>query len=182
MTERPTAYQPMARALHWVTAILVIATIPVGTLMVQEGLPKALQNGLFIFHKNVGVIIILLVVIRLIYRAAHEPPPLPASVPDWQHRAAGLTHVLLYLLLIVMGVSGYVRVAAGGFPIEMLDALGVPPLVPRSDGLAETAKSLHFYARFALVGLILLHVGAALQHLHSRADGVFARMWPASGR
>lgn len=172
----------MARALHWVTAILVIATIPVGTLMVQEGLPRAFQDGLFIFHKNVGVILILLVAVRLIYRAAHEPPPLPASVPDWQRQAAGLTHVLLYALLIVMGLSGYVRVTAGGFPIEMLDALGIPPLAPRSDSLAETAKAVHFYARFALVALILLHVGAALQHLFSRADGVFSRMWPAAGR
>ena len=182
MTERPDVYRPLARALHWLTAILVIATIPVGAVMVQEGLPRALQNGLFIFHKNVGVILILLVLLRLIYRAAHAPPPLPASVPDWQRKVAGLTHGLLYLLLLVMGVSGYVRVAAGGFPIETLDALGVPPLAPRSDALAETAKAVHFYVRFALIALILLHVGAALQHLFSRADGIFARMWPAAGR
>ncbi len=172
----------MARALHWVTAVLVLATIPVGTLMVEEGLPRAFQDGLFLFHKNVGVILLLLVVLRLIYRAAHAPPPLPPSVPDWQRSVAGLTHALLYLLLIVMAVSGYVRVAAGGFPVEMLDALGVPPLAPRSDALAETAQTIHAYVRFALIGLIVLHVGAALGHVFVRADGVFARMWPAAGR
>jgi cytochrome b561 len=182
VTDRSEVYRPMVRALHWLTAILVVATIPVGTVMVREGLPRGIQDGLYIFHKNVGVILILLVLLRLIYRAAHPPPPLPLSMPDWQRNVAVLTHWLLYALLIAMGVSGYIRVVAGGFPIETLDALGFPPLAPRSDALAETAKAVHFYVRFALVALIALHVGAALRHLFSSGDGVFARMWPAAGR
>lgn len=173
-------YPALTRFLHWLVALMVIATIPIGNIMLTEGLPRPRQDLLFILHKNGGVIIFLLVVLRLIWRATHKAPPLPASVPDWQVAAARASHWGLYGLLLVMTVSGYVRVAAGGFPIEMLDALGVPKLVPRSDALADTAKAIHHYARFLLVALILLHVAAGLKHLFQR-DGVFRRIWPPFG-
>jgi cytochrome b561 len=176
------AYRPFARALHWLTALLVLTTIPAGIVMLQEGLDRPLQNLLFMFHKNIGVVILLLVLIRLAYRAANPPPPLPRSVPDWQRRIAGLTHLLLYAALIVMAVSGYVRVVAGGFPLEWWDALGVPRLAPRSDDVAGVAKNIHWAAHYAVIALVVLHVGAALFHGIVKRDGVFARMWPALGR
>jgi cytochrome b561 len=179
---KPLAYRPLARALHWMTALLVLTTIPAGIVMLQEGLDRPLQNLLFMFHKNIGVVILLLVLIRLAYRAANPPPPLPISVPDWQRRIAGLTHVLLYAALIVMAVSGYVRVVAGGFPLEWWDALGVPRLAPRSDAVAGVAKTIHWAAHSAVIGLVVLHVGAALFHGIVKRDGVLARMWPALGR
>lgn len=172
------AYAPAARLMHWVTVLLVFTTIPVGMVMVQKGLPREVGNALFIYHKNVGVLLLLLVLARLAFRAGNPPPPLPASVAGWQRQVAGATHAALYALLLVMAVSGYIRVAAGGFPIEMLDALGIPKLAPRSDLLANTAKAVHFWVRFPLVALILLHVGAALMHGLVKRDGVFGRMWP----
>ncbi|HSF64714.1 MAG TPA: cytochrome b/b6 domain-containing protein [Paracoccaceae bacterium] len=179
---KPPAYRPLARALHWATAVLVLATIPAGIVMLQQGLDRPLQNLLFMFHKNIGVVILLLVLIRLAYRAANPPPPLPRSVPDWQRRIAGLTHVLLYAALIVMAVSGYVRVVSGGFPLEWWDALGVPRLAPRSDAVAGVAKTIHWAAHYVVIALVVLHVGAALFHGVVKRDGVFARMWPALGR
>jgi cytochrome b561 len=77
-----------------------------------------------------------------------------------------------------MPVAGYVRVRAGGFPIEWLDALGLPTLVPRSDQLAEVAKNIHYSGSLVLAALVALHVGAALYHGMFRRDGVFSRMWP----
>jgi len=177
-TSSRLGYPTVSRWLHWITAIVVLATIPVGVFMTTEGLSRGLQNALFIFHKNVGVFILLLVVARLLVRAGTTTAPLPASLPGWQKRAAAVSHVALYLLLLVMAVSGYIRVAAGGFPIETLDALGVPRLVPRSDTLAETAQWVHSNARFVLVAFILLHIGAALQHGLIKRDGVFSRIWP----
>ncbi|MFN3970209.1 MAG: cytochrome b [Gemmobacter sp.] len=173
-----TAYKRPARALHWFVALAVLATIPVGALMVEPGWPRPVQNAMFVFHKNLGVVILMLMVVRLAYRLANPPPPLPAALPAMQRRIAGATHAALYLLVFVMAVSGYVRVAAGGFPLEGLDALGIPRLVPRSDALAASAKAVHAYARLPLVALILAHVGAAVWHGVVRRDGVFARMWP----
>lgn len=171
-------YAPTARALHWLTALFVLSSIPAGVVMVEKGLPQALQNGLYMFHKNIGVVILLLVVARLVFRAVNPPPPLPAFVPAAQARIAHVVHLLLYLFLIVMAVSGYVRVVAGGFPLEVWDALGVPRLAPRSDALAGQAQFVHAVARFALVAMILAHIGGAIYHGMVRRDGVVRRMWP----
>jgi len=171
-------YRRIARLLHWGMAVLVLATIPAGFVMVQPDLDRSLQNALFVFHKNVGVLLLLLVVLRALYRWRHPPAPLPADVPGWQRMAAGVSHLSLYALLVIMPIAGYTRVKAGGFPIETLDWLGVPSLVPRSDALAETAKTVHFYGGIAITALIALHVAAAAYHGIVRRDGVFSRMWP----
>jgi cytochrome b561 len=178
MIDPGAGYRTPARLFHWIIAILVLLMIPAGFVMVQQGLPRGLQNALFIFHKNVGVVILLLVIARLAYRRFNPPPPLPQSMPHLQHRIAGASHAALYALLLVMPLAGYIRVRAGGFPIEWLDALGVPTLVPRSDALAEVAKTVHYFGAFAIAALVALHVGAALFHGIVRRDGVFSRMWP----
>ena len=174
-------YTGPARGLHWLMAVLVLLTIPAGLVMVQPGLDRGLQNALFIYHKNVGVLLLLLVVLRLLWRWRNPPPPKPAGLPSWQARIAGLTHGALYLLLVLLPLAGYVRVKAGGFPIESLDALGVPALVPRSDALAEAAKTVHYAAGLAIAAVVAMHVGAALFHGIVKRDGVFSRMWPPFG-
>jgi len=173
----PGIYKTGARWLHWSMALLVLAMIPVGFLMVQEGLSRPLQNNLFIFHKNVGVLLLVLIAARLVYRLLTPPPPLPTAMPIWQLRIAGLSHAALYTLLVVMPLAGYIRVRAGGFPIETLDAMGIPALVPRSDALAQIAKSVHFYGAWAIALLVALHIAAALYHGLIRRDGIVSRMW-----
>ena len=148
----------------------------------QARLARPIQDALFLFHKNVGLLVWLLVVLRLFYRVTHPPQPLPVEVPAWQRRAAGLSHAVLYFLIFAMPIAGYVRVRAGGFPIESLDALGVPSLVGKSKTLETAAKTLHFYGAWILIGFITLHVSAALHHGIIRRDGVLGRMWPPLGR
>lgn len=162
-------------------AVLVLLMIPAGLVMVRPGLTRAVQDGLFIFHKNMGVLLLLLVILRLIYRLRFPPQPLPPSVPRWQRFAAAASHGALYLLLIVMPLSGYVRVRAGGFPIEGLDATGIGTLLPKSTALAEAAQSVHLVCGYALIGLIALHIAAALQHALWYQDGIWARIWPPDG-
>jgi len=178
MTDHGPGYRTPARLFHWSVAALVLLMIPAGVTMVQEGIGRSLQDRLFIFHKNVGVVVLILVLARLLYRLANPPPPLPAGLPTAQRRIAAATHAALYALLVIVPVAGYVRVRAGGFPIEALDALGLPALVPRSDALAELAKSVHYAGGLALAALVVLHVGAALYHGIFRRDGIFSRMWP----
>lgn len=177
----PVKYATPTRFLHWIAAVMVIATLPIGVVMLQEGLARPVQNLLFVLHKNGGVIILLLVLARIIARFWAPSPVLPPEIPRWQARVARFTQVALYALLLIMAISGYVRVRAGGFPIEGLDALGIPGFVPRSDALAEVAKTIHFYARFPLIALIALHIAAGLKHLIAR-DGVFGHIWPPLGR
>jgi cytochrome b561 len=151
--------------------------IPVGLTMTQE-IPRAWQDRLFILHKGVGPFVLLVVLLRLGWRLLNPPPPLPADIPRAQRRAAATVHAGLYLLLIVMGVSGYVRVTTGGFPIEALEAVGVPPLLPKNERVAEVASWIHLTAVIGLLGLIFVHVSAAAYHGLVRRDGVVGRMWP----
>ena len=182
MTIPVQAYRAPARWLHWSMALLVIPMIVAGIIMTQQGIPRPLQNNLFIFHKNVGSLLLMLIFVRLAYRWRNAPPPEPDHLADWQVKIAGLTHGLLYALLIVMPLSGYIRVRAGGFPIEYLDAMGIPALVPKSEALADLAKAVHYYSSWLIVIFIAMHVGAALQHAIIKKDGVFSRMWPSASK
>lgn len=170
-------YNTTARILHWLIAALVIPMIAAGLVMTQE-IDRSIQDPLFIFHKNAGALLVLLVAFRIAWRLTHPAPPLPQSMPPALRIAAHATHIGLYVLLVVMVVSGYVRVVAGGFPIEILDGLGIPPLLPENEGVAETAKGIHAGAKNALIVLIVLHVAAAVWHGAILKDGVFSRMWP----
>lgn len=182
MTNPVQSYRAPARWLHWSMALLVIPMIIAGVIMTREGIPRPLQNTLFIFHKNVGVLLLILIFVRLAYRWKNAPPPEPDHLADWQVKVAGVTHGLLYALLVIMPLSGYIRVRAGGFPIELLDKWGIPALVPRSDALADLAKAVHYYSSWLIVLLVAMHIGAALQHAVIKKDGVFSRMWPAASK
>ncbi len=178
----PDGYTTKARLMHWLIALLVLLMIPAGLIMIREGVSRPMQDTLFLFHKNTGVIVLLLMVLRLAFRIAGPTPPTPAHLPGWQRMAADASHFLLYVLLFVMPLSGYIRVRAGNFPIEALDAMGVPALVPRSKELAEAAQSVHEYGAYLLMLILAVHVAAALQHALIHRDGVFARMWPPVSR
>lgn len=180
MTIPTQTYRAPARWLHWSMALLVLPMIAAGLLMVQDGISRPLQNSLFLFHKNVGVLLIILIVIRLIYRWRNAPPPEPEHLPALQAWVASITHVLLYGLLLIVPLAGYIRVRAGGFPIETLDALGIPALVSRSDEIAAIAKAVHYYGGRAMVVLVAMHIGAALFHAVIKRDGIFSRMWPSA--
>lgn len=178
MQDGRRGYGTTARVLHWLVALAILLMIPAGLIMVREGLDRGLRDALFLFHKNVGAGLIAVVALRLVWRLTHPPAPLPAAMPPWQRRVAGLSHLMLYALMVVMPLSGYVRVRAGGFPIEALDRLGLPALVPRSEPLAQAASRLHEVSAWLLVAVLALHVGAALHHALIRRDGIWSRIWP----
>lgn len=181
MTTRPLGYRRPARLFHWIVALVVLLMIPAGVIMTREGLDRGLQDVLFVFHKNTGTLLFPLVLARIAYRWRHPPPPLPGTVPGWQRRLARASHLALYALLVVMPLSGFVRVRAGGFPVELLDLMGAGPWIPKSEALAATAQGVHFLAALLLVALLALHVGATLHHALARRDGVWQRMWPPMG-
>ncbi|MFN3275886.1 MAG: cytochrome b [Paracoccus sp. (in: a-proteobacteria)] len=174
----PPAYRRPAIWLHWSVALPVLLMIPAGLLMTRDDLSRETQDMLFLFHKNMGVLLVPLIALRIAFRLTHRPPPLPGTLPLWQRRAAGLSHGLLYAGLVIMPLSGIIRVRAGGFPIELLGLSGAGRIMPRSDGLAEWASGLHAVTAMMLIGLLALHLGAALHHGLIRRDGIWQRMWP----
>ena len=171
-----TGYGVGARVFHWVTVLLVFATIPIGLVMTQE-LPRPTQDTLFTLHKAIGITLLLTILARLAWRLSVGAPP-PLELPRAQLLAARTVHWALYVLVLSMAVTGYVRVVSGGFPIEVLNAIGVPPLLPKNEALASAAKVAHGTIAWVLIGVIAIHVAAAAYHGLVRKDGVVSRMWP----
>lgn len=170
-------YGTVSRFFHWATVVIILIMIPVGLIMVQD-IPRPIQDKLFILHKGLGATFLVVIVARIVWRLTHPPDPLPDTLAPLQRGIAAGVHGLLYVLLLTMALSGYTRVMTGGFPIELLDALGIPPLLPKNESVAETAKAIHATTKTVLIAVICIHVGAALFHALVRRDGIINRMWP----
>jgi len=161
MTTASNDYGTVARLLHWLVAVLVLLQIPAGIAMTSEPL-TAWTAPVYIFHKGSGAVLLVLVLARAAWRLTHRAPPFPDYMPSLEQRIAGATHVAIYVVLVAMVLSGYVHVIGGGYPIELLDRLGVPPLIPSVPRLAAAVLPVHQFGAFLLVGLIAVHVSAVL--------------------
>src|SRR6476659_1705532 len=122
-------YSRTAILLHWLVALLIIGNFALGLTMVDiPGLtPTKLRY--FSWHKWAGVTILGLACIRLLWRLSHPAPPYPASMSGWQHRAASLVHLLLYVLIFAVPISGYFYSLAAGVPVVYLGIFPMPVLI-----------------------------------------------------
>lgn len=174
---KPAAYTRTAIALHWLTAALILAALPLGLTMTELALsPTKLQ--LYAWHKWLGVTVFALVVVRSVWRLTHPVPPLPASIPAWQQKAAHALHGLLYLLMLAIPLSGWLMSSAKGFQTVYLGLLPIPDLLAKDEALAETLAALHAWLNYGLIALLLAHVGVALKHQWVDRDAVLGRMLP----
>jgi cytochrome b561 len=156
-------YSTPAVVLHWLMALLIFVGFPLGLTMVDLPLsPDKLK--LYSYHKWIGVTVFLLVAVRLGWRLAHTPPPLPERIAAWQRRAGAVVHGLLYLLMIAIPLSGWLMSSAKGFQTVWFGVLPLPDLIGKDKALGELLAEGHKFLNFTLLGLVVLHVGAALQH------------------
>ena len=177
MRTASATYSGGSRFLHWaIAALILLGLIPVGLTMVslEDG---SLKNFLYEAHKSLGMVVFLLAVARVALRAAQGFPPLPDSLPQWQAVAARATHLALYALIVVVPVLGYTGAAMCCAPVRFFWTLPVPIPVEGDMDRAEVVLGYHKAAVFLMVGILVLHVGAALWHGLVRRDGVFERMW-----
>ena len=177
----PHRYNGLAIVLHWLLALALVGIFSVGLYMAD--LPFSPQRlKLYNWHKWAGITILSLSAIRLIWRLSHKPPALPQAValamPNWQTQAYHATHWLMYALFFIVPLVGWAYSSAAGFPIVLFGVLPLPDFVSASKPLAEMIKPWHEYSAFALAGLVLLHVAAALKHHFIDKDGLLQRMLP----
>ena len=170
-----------ARLFHWLVLILVMVQIPAGIAMIAPALEQALIDRLFVLHKGLGVVLLVVVVGRALWRLIHPAPPMSEAIPEQERRIATVAHAAIYAVLIVVAGSGYVRVVGEGFPIEMMDALGLPTLLPLMPEVASWASLVHRFSTFLLVALVSVHVAEVLRHHLVLRDETLARMWPPFG-
>jgi cytochrome b561 len=170
------AYTGEARALHWITAALVLSTIPVGLTMahIDSG---PVQDFLYKLHETIGTVLMPIIVVRLVWRLMHKPLPLPAEIPALQRFAAETVHWLLYVLLIVQPVIGWIGVSAYGAPITVFWTFELPPIWPKDQEFSEdVVLPMHDAVGYAIIALLCAHIGAALFHHFVRRDRVLLRM------
>ena len=176
MTPPPTRYGAVAIALHWGTALFIVANLLLGLSMVRLPLsPTKLQW--YIWHKWIGITIFLLTSLRLLWRLRNPPPP-PVPMPDWQHRASSLSHGALYALLFFVPLSGWIYSSATGVQVNYLGLFPLPNLVDKDRALAVVLKATHIALNTALFTLVCVHAGAALRHHFVQRDAVLRRMLP----
>jgi cytochrome b561 len=162
--------------LHWtIAALVLLVQVPAGITMTSVE-PGAVQNVGYNIHKTTGIVIFLLAIVRLGWRWSQPVPVLPADLPAWQTNAARTTHVLLYLVLFLMPITGFLYTAMGGFPVPFFGLYDLARLVPENKPVAELFKYAHLTLRFVLYAVVVLHVAGALQHHLVRKDGVLRRM------
>jgi cytochrome b561 len=178
-------YSPAARRFHWWTVALLAIQVPLGLYMAYRGNVlktfDAVTNFLYNSHKTLGIVILLLVVSRLLYRLGHGAPDHEPTITRWQQIASALNHWGLYVLLIVVPVLGYLGVSL--YPaLGLFDVVTLPGIVAPDQGAAGRVFFYHWLGALALVALAGMHVAAALFHYLIRKDGVLARMLPSAGR
>ena len=182
-------YGAGARWFHWVTAVLMFTVIPLGWVFGAfktkpghpdtyvapfPGTPDDYAAG----HMSVGLIIFAIVTARILYRVVNPPPVLPGGMGLWEQRLAHVTHWLLYAVLIVMPVSGYIMSSGDKPPISFLGLFHVPKaLISPEQGKAAAIVHV-LITQFVLYGLILLHLAGTAWHLFVRRDGALSRMLP----
>ena len=177
--EAVRGYGAAAKALHWLTAVLVVLQVTLA-LRAWKLPPGSVKNALLGQHMSVGLCVLLMTIVRLGWRRQHGAPALPESISPRPRWAARVNHGLLYALLLLLPLSGWTMVSAAGIAPSLFGIVPLPALLATNAESHQVLKLVHLTLNTLLFFALPLHVGAALWH-GLRRDGVFARMLPGAG-
>lgn len=169
-------YTKVAIWLHWLIGLAVLTNIVLA--MLTEGLPRETRRAAMDVHKALGIAVLVLTVIRILWRVGHKPPPLPAAIPTWQQWLGKITHVLFYVLLILLPLSGWVWMSAADRPIDFFGLFTIPTIVAPNEGLADVMHDRHEVLGLTMLALAAVHILAALKHQFVDRTGLIGRMNP----
>jgi cytochrome b561 len=166
-----------AKLLHWTVAALVFVQIALGWGAVTWRLSPT-KLDLFVLHKSIGILVLVLMVMRVAWRAVNTAPSLPPDMRPLERRAAHASHLLLYLLLLFMPVTGWIVTSAANIPFRIFWLIPLPAIVEPDKAMADAAARMHLMLFVALSLVLTLHIGAALRHHFLKHDDVLARILP----
>ncbi|MDF1588217.1 MAG: cytochrome b [Gammaproteobacteria bacterium] len=163
-------YDRVQIILHWLIALMIFAMIGLGLFMIelpkQSELPPGVESVrafYFLLHKSIGLTLAGLIVLRLIWRLTHKAPALPDIVPKWQQKAAGAVHTLFYMVMVAMPVTGYLQSMYSEYDTKFWGIV-LPRLAVADDSMREVFTAAHEFFAFCLIGLIIIHIAAAVKH------------------
>jgi cytochrome b561 len=167
-----------ARTFHWLTVALLLVIIPMGLIM--GDLPRGtLQNTLFITHESLGLTVLALTLARFLWRLGHPPPQPSRDLNRLERMASGGVHVLLYAVLIITPVTGYLFVTLSDIDLSYFGIVHVPALVAPDKPTGKLFGWIHVSLQWVIYALAAMHIGAAVHHYFFRRNDVLARMVPS---
>ena len=180
-TQNTISYNAIAKSLHWLIVVLLVAQFAVAWTMpdIQRDTKPV---DLIAWHLSVGTFILLVMLVRLVWRMISTVPPAPANLPPLLQGVSRATHVLLYALLIVLPVLGWINANARGWTVQLFGAIPLPSLVAQGSPFGREMGDIHQLAAMVLFGAAGLHVLGALYHRFVLKDLLLQRMLPGSGR
>lgn len=168
-------YDTITKVLHWMIAFLLIGLVSLGWYMMSiEDQPNS--GWYFNLHKSFGLIAAMLIFFRFIWRFTHVPAPLPSSVPHWQTLLSRAIHLLLYVCMLIMPITGFIGASFSKYGVNFF-GVELPNWVNQRHAVSEQFFEVHAVVAWILVGLVALHILAAMKHLVINRDNVFQRMW-----
>jgi cytochrome b561 len=183
----PQKYTGPAILLHWLIALGII--INVLLVWTVDSLPETWARPMIDTHKSIGITVLGLAIMRLLWRASHRPPELPQEYPRWEKRSAHLAHLLLYVLIFALPLSGWLHDSAwkdaASHPMKLFGLAPWPrigavmSLEPaRRESMHELFGAAHALFGYVLYVLFVLHVGGALKHQFIDKQPELQRMLP----
>jgi len=171
----------VSQFLHWLTVVLILALAVIGLFMTE--LPRTPKYfWVYTLHKSLGISVLALLPLRLGWRLWAGAPRPVAGTPLWQQVIAGITHWLLYALLLAVPLSGWVYDSASSLrPLRLFGWFEMPKLVAADEALGELAHSAHISLFWIMIALVAAHAGAAFWHHLFQRDDTLKRMLPSRG-
>ena len=166
-------YTRVAAVLHWSMALMIVGNVGLGLL--AESLPDSAIRPAIDLHKSIGITVLGLVLLRVLWRWSHRPPALPAQHPAWQKAASHAAHMVLYGLMFVLPISGWLHDSAFKYadkhPLVLFWTIpwfrigAVTAMEPGAkEVLHDQLYAVHALSAYALYGLLALHILGALKH------------------
>jgi cytochrome b561 len=162
------------RGFHWVTVVLLVIMFALAWTFDWIG-PSTISATLVDLHRSFGILLVVVVVMRLLWRATHRLDPLPGGTPSWEHLLASAVQAALYACLLAMPFLGWVASALSGDTISAF-GLTLPDVFSMDEDRSDWLFELHGTLGWILLGLVGLHVAGALRHHFIKRDGVLNRM------
>lgn len=172
----PGRYGWLSIFLHWSMALVIYAMFALGLWMVGLSYYDTWYHNAPEIHKSIGVILMLVLIIRLIWRVVSPPPKPLSSYSPLVRITAVLAHGLLYGLLIAILFSGYLISTADGKPVSVFGWFSLPAVLTGAGEQADLAGDIHLWLAWSIVILSVLHGLAALKHHFIDRDTTLKRM------
>lgn len=172
----PQRYGVISAGLHWLTAIVVYGMFALGLWMVTLSYYDGWYHKAPEIHKSIGVMLMMGLVIRLVWRVISPPPATLTSYSPLIRLGAALGHFALYALLLAIVISGYLIYTADGKPISVFGWFDIPATLADAGAQADIAGTLHLWLAWSVVILSLLHGLMALKHHFIDKDVTLKRM------